>query len=179
MGAEPAGMDIAQLVADHHQAVYRYAYRLTGSSVDAEDMCQHVFLTAQQKLVQLRRAGSARAWLFTTLRNTFLKACRKRSPVLAESLELRIDDIPAEIPDDEGIDRQQLHAAIQELPPEFRIVVLMFYFEDRSYREIASELQLPIGTIMSRLARAKGHLRAKLLSVQEEPQEPPLAGRRA
>ena len=62
--------------------------------------------------------------------------------------------------------RAELQAAIDELPAEFRVVVAMFYFEECSYREIAEKLDLPMGTVMSRLARAKGHLRAKLFETE-------------
>ena len=162
MADECARMDIAQLVAEYHQAVYRYAYRLAGSVADAEDLTQQVFLAAQQKLGQLRKVESARSWLFTILRNCFLKARQRRRPVPAANLQLNIDTVPAEIPDQEDIDSERLQRAINQLPDGFRVVLVMFYFEQCSYREIAEGLDLPIGTVMSRLARAKGHLRSKL-----------------
>src|SRR5690606_34165254 len=67
------GLALAQLVAEHHQSLYRYAYRLSGSAADAEDLVQQVFLVAHQKLDQIRDAQSVRAWLFTVLRNCYLK----------------------------------------------------------------------------------------------------------
>jgi len=169
MADEPAEMDIAQLVAEHHRAVYAYAYRLSGSVPDAEDLTQQVFLVAQQKLGQLRKAGSARSWLYTILRNSFLKAQQRRRPLAAASLGLNIDSVPAEVPENEEIDRERLQKAIDELPERFRVVLVMFYFQECSYREIAEELDLPMGTVMSRLARAKGHLRARLFA-PEQPQ---------
>lgn len=162
MASEPAGMEIGQLVAEHHGALYRYAYRLTGSVQDAEDLCQQVFLVAHEKLGQLRSDERARHWLFAVLRNRFLKSCQKRRPLLANNIEFDIDNIPADVPDDAWIDRDRLQATIAELAPNYRVVLLMFYFEDRSYREIAEELDLPIGTVMSRLARAKSYLRSRL-----------------
>ena len=162
MADDPAAMDIAQLVAEHHPTVYRYAYRLTGSVPDAEDLTQQVFLTAHQRLGQLRREASARSWLLTILRNYFLKSCQKRRPIPAENLQLDMNTIPAVLPDELDIDRERLQRALDELPPKYRLVLVMFYFEDCSYREIAERLELPMGTVMSRLARAKGHLRAKL-----------------
>lgn len=155
-------MDIAQVVAEHHQAVYRYAFRLAGSVPDAEDLTQQVFLTAQQKSGQLRQAERIRSWLFAILRNHFLKSCQKRRPIPAENLRLNIDTIPADVPDSEAIDRERLQQALDDLPAKYRVVVAMFYYESCSYREIAERLELPIGTVMSRLARAKGHLRAAL-----------------
>ena len=72
MADDRTSMDIAQLVAEHHQAVYAYAFRLSGSVPDAEDLTQQVFLAAQRKLGQLRNLESVRSWLFAILRNCFL-----------------------------------------------------------------------------------------------------------
>lgn len=154
--------DIAQLVADHHQGVYAYAYRLSGSVQDAEDLTQQTFLTAQRKLGQLRNVESAKSWLFTILRNHFLGTCRKKRPTPAASLQLDVDTIPQRLPDPVSIDSELLQRAIEELPPKYRVVLTMFYYEDCSYREIADQLELPIGTVMSRLARAKGRLRSRI-----------------
>ena len=162
MADDRARMDVAQLVAEHYQAVYRYAYRLSGSAADAEDLTQQAFLVAQRKLAQLREDANARSWLFAVLRNCFLKDRQRRRPVPIVNLQLSVDNIPVEVPKEEDIDRQQLQEALDQLSEGFRLVLVMFYFEDRSYREIAEELDLPIGTVMSRLARAKAFLRSKL-----------------
>ncbi len=156
-------MDIAQLVAEFHAPVYRYAYRLTGSVPDAEDLTQQVFLVASGKLGQLRNEGSVRGWLFTILRNHFLKECRKDQPIPAADLRLNIDNIPQEDGEIE-IDQERLQTALDALPDAYRMAVVMFYYEQLSYREMADALGVPIGTIMSRLARAKGQLRSQLLS---------------
>lgn len=169
MVGDPAMFDMARLVAEHHQAVYRYAYRLAGRVGDAEDLTQQVFLTAQQKLSQLRTAECARSWLFTILRNCFFKSCKKRQPIPAGSLELNIDTIPAEGVANEAIDQERLQQAIDGLPESYRVVLAMFYYENRSYKEIAAQLELPIGTVMSRLARAKGQLRSYLLEADGPP----------
>lgn len=159
-------MDIAQLVADYHQAVYRYAYRLTGTVADAEDLTQHAFLVAQGKLEQLREEGKARGWLFAILRNYFLKQRRKKLPTAATDLQLNIDNIPEEVYESE-IDQERLQRVLDELPERYRMVLVMFYFEDLGYREMAEALGVPIGTIMSRLARAKGALRCCLLEAEQ------------
>jgi len=161
-----AALDVRRLVADHYEAVYRYAYRLTGSQQDAEDLTQEVFLAAQKNLGQLRNLDGPRGWLYTIVRNAFLKSCRQWQPAPAANLQLNIDTIPMETPAEKDIDRQRLQEGLDQLPPDFRVVLVMFYFEGRSYREIAAALDLPIGTVMSRLARAKGHLRARLLEVE-------------
>jgi len=165
---DQAPLDIVRLVGDHHQAVYRYAYRLAGSGPDAEDLTQQVFLKAQQRLGQVRSSESVRSWLFTILRNCFLKSCQKRRPVPACKLSLNVETIPERIPDELVIDREQLQAALEELPPRYRVVLTMFYYENCSYREIAERLEVPIGTVMSRLARAKGHLRSRLFPPEDD-----------
>ena len=164
-GVPPSGspaLDVAQLVALHHESLYRYAYRLTGSVPDAEDLTQQVFLTAQTKLSQVRDAQCVRSWLFAVLRNSYLRSFRKRVPIPVANLELNIDSIPEEAVVDEGLDRERLQIALNELPDDFKMVLLLFYFEECSYLQIAERLELPIGTVMSRLSRAKSHLRLKL-----------------
>jgi RNA polymerase sigma-70 factor (ECF subfamily) len=155
-------VDIARLVAEHHAAVYRYAYRLAGAECDAEDLTQQTFLAAQLKLDQLRDPEHGRGWLYAILRNSYLKMRRKRSPVAAACLELDIDAIPEDVPEASTVDPERLQTALNELPDEFKVVLLLFYFEGCSYREIAEKLSLPAGTVMSRLSRAKGHLRSRL-----------------
>jgi RNA polymerase sigma-70 factor, ECF subfamily len=152
-------LDVAKLVADHHRSVYQYAFRLTGSVQDAEDLAQQVFLIAQRKIGQLRDLDAAGSWLFAILRNCFLKDRQRRRPVLAGDLALDVDLMPDDAPP-EAIDGNELQNALNRLPDAFRLVVVMFYFEECSYREIADQLQMPIGTVMSRLARAKGQLRS-------------------
>lgn len=162
MADEKAKMDVAELVDQYHRVVYQYAYRLSGSVPEAEDLTQQVFLVAHRKFGQLRKIESARSWLFTILRNCFFKSRKRQQPVLAANLQLDVDTIPAVVPEEDDIDREQLQEAIGELPDGFRTVLVMFYFEECSYREIAEALDLPMGTVMSRLARAKAHLRSKL-----------------
>ena len=155
-------IDITQVLADQHAAVYRYAYRLTGSAADAEDLTQSVFLAAHEKIDQIRSIDSVRAWLFTILKNRFLKLQNKRQPTPAASIELNVNTIPATAPAELPIDREVLQKALNDLSVDARLVVMMFYYEGCSYREMAEKLDLPIGTVMSRLARAKTQLRSVL-----------------
>ena len=162
MPTRPPSENVARLVAEHHEVLYRYAFRLTGSVPDAEDLTQQTFLIAQAKLDQLRDADRSRNWLFAILRSCFLGALRQRRPVPATNIELNVNDIPANGAEEHDIDGERLQGALDELPEDFRLVLVMFYFEGCSYREIAKKLSLPPGTVMSRLSRAKGHLRRKL-----------------
>ena len=170
MADDPNSANIQPLIDDHLDAVYRYAYRLTGSVQDAEDLAQQAFLLGQQRLGQLRDRDRARGWLFAILRNLFLKMVEQTQPVPATNVGLNMESLPAANPVEQPVDSAELQAAIDELPSEFRLVVLMFYFEDYSYRQIAEKLELPMGTVMSRLARAKGYLRSKLF--ESEPIRP-------
>lgn len=164
MAEDKAGFDIVQLVAANYQAVYRYAYRLCGSVADAEDLTQKVFLAAQGNLGQLCNIDSSRSWLFTILRNCFLRDRQRQRPIVESDLPLNIDHLCFDTQNDEEVDPEQLQAALDEIPELSRMMLVMFYYEERSYREIAKELALPIGTVMSRLARAKARLRTQLFS---------------
>ena len=157
-----AAIDLPSLVAAHHAAMYRYAYRLSGCAAEAEDLTQQAFLIAQRKLHQLRETERAGAWLFAVLRSCFLKSLRRQRPTTAAALNLEVEQFAGPTPAVDEFDRERLAAALADLPDEFRLVVLMFYFEELSYQEIAEQLEIPIGTVMSRLSRAKGHLRKRL-----------------
>lgn len=174
--------DIRQLVADHHAALYRYAFRLSGAVHDAEDLTQQTFLIAHGKLEQVRTAACIRSWLYAVLRNAFLRQFRRGPPLLAADCDLDLNDLPDDALAESEVDGERLRAALSELPDEFRVVLLMFYFEEKSYREIAAALELPLGTVMSRLSRAKGHLRFRLFEPECQPAGsqagPAAAGRR-
>jgi RNA polymerase sigma factor (sigma-70 family) len=151
---------IQELVEAHYEALYRYAYRLSGSAPDADDLTQEAFCKAQMQLHQLRNPERAKPWLFTILRNGYLHRIRNEKSRHGISLEA-IADPPAPEPGTaELVD--ELQQALNELPEPFRTPVILFYFEEFSYREIAEQLEVPIGTVMSRLARAKSHLRMRL-----------------
>jgi RNA polymerase sigma-70 factor, ECF subfamily len=158
----PESADIARLVAEHHAWVYRAAYRLCGSSADAEDLTQQTFLTAQRALAQLREPAAARGWLATILRTGFLKGVRKRQPLSAESHDVDLHQFAAPIADTPAIDGEMLQVALADLSDDARLILTMFYFEELSYRDIAEQLEVPLGTVMSRLSRAKDQLRRRL-----------------
>jgi RNA polymerase sigma-70 factor (ECF subfamily) len=157
-----AETDLPALVQSHHAVVYRYAFRLSRNAADAEDLSQQAFLIAQRKIHQLREPDRARAWLLAVVRSCFLKGVRKARPMAAQDVDLLVEHVPDRTHVPDQIDRQEVADALDELPDEFRLVLLMFYFEELSYQEIAEQLEVPMGTVMSRLSRAKGHLRQRL-----------------
>jgi RNA polymerase sigma-70 factor (ECF subfamily) len=161
--ALPGGQRMMQrLVQDHYQSLYRYAFRLTGSATDAEDLTQEAYCKAQLKLGQLRDPERARPWLFSILRNAYLhrlRELRQGHPVPLDSIAEVAEPQPDPLPE---VDPERLQAALNELPEAFRSVVILYYFEEFSYRDIAEQMDLPMGTVMSRLSRAKACLRQKL-----------------
>lgn len=164
---------LTDLVHEHHATLFRYAYWLTGSQQDAEDVLQQTFLIAHQKLDQVRDPLATRSWLFTVLRSCFLKSKRRRRPVSFADFDLDVDHVVDPLPIRADIDEEKLLAAIHALPDAYKLVTLMFYFEDLSYKQIAKQLDIPTGTVMSRLSRAKAHLRQALTMVGEAPRTEP------
>jgi RNA polymerase sigma-70 factor (ECF subfamily) len=154
--------ELRELVDAHYEALYRYAYRLTGSAADAEDLTQEAFGKALARLGQLREPDRAKGWLFRILRNLYLHKVRDEKRRRVVPLDA-VGDLPGRAADEPpAIDAAQLQQALDELEEGFRTPLILFYFEEFSYRDIAEQMELPIGTVMSRLARAKAYLRAKL-----------------
>ena len=163
MGLPGNQRSVERLVDEHYAALYRYAFRLSGRVADAEDLTQEAFCTAQLKLRQLRDSQRAKPWLFSILRNAYLhriRADKHQCFVPADHLAEVAEPVPDPLP---PVEPEQLQAALNELPEFFRTPIILYYFEDFSYRDIAEQMDLPIGTVMSRLARAKAHLRSRLL----------------
>ena len=165
-------VDIAGLIAAHHAPLYRYAYRLTGMGADAEDLTQQAFLIAQQKLHQLREAERAAGWLYAILRSCYLKWRRKRFPMTSTLADLDMADVPQPVPELRAVDSEELQQVLGELHDDLRLILLMFYFEELSYKQIADELEIPIGTVMSRLSRAKQKLRERLSAEERNESKP-------
>jgi RNA polymerase sigma-70 factor (ECF subfamily) len=162
--------DVHRLVDDHYVGLYRYAFRLTGAAADAEDLTQEAFCKAQVNLGQLRDAERARPWLYRILRNCYLH--RVRSDRQANCVSLNgVGDVAGPGTEElTEIDPEQLQKALGDLPEAYRTPIILYYFEDFSYRDIAEQMELPLGTVMSRLARGKCFLRRRL-----KPPEPPVA----
>ncbi len=161
---------VAELIGQHYELLYRVSFRLTGSTADAEDLTQQTFLTAQQKLYQLREAESAKSWLLAILRHHFF---RNRSRAVRQSVPL--DSLPepsGPIDEPTDFDSEELQNALNELSDEFRFPLILYYFHELSYQEISAQLDVPLGTVMSRLSRGKQHLRRRLTAEETLPQAP-------
>lgn len=161
--------EAAQLVDEHYQFIFGFLYRLSGSRADAEDLTQQTFLSACSNVDQLRDRSKTRGWLCTIARNAFLKMVSRRK---SASVDLEsVPEIEAQTNPETDIDGEQLQLLLNEMPEEFRMAVVLFYFDGCSYREIAERMDVPIGTVMSRLARGKAWLRRRLGAVQPEPSQ--------
>jgi RNA polymerase sigma-70 factor (ECF subfamily) len=170
---EQGAPEFAAATLQHAGALYRTAYHLAGNSQDAEDLTQETYLRAYRGYSGFR-GGDIRAWLFTILRHAFLDDCRRRGrmPVIAaatdDALSLAALTVGAWSPSAEAealrrLPSEELDRAFTALPPDWRMVVLLADVEELSYREIAGIMDIPIGTVMSRLHRAHKRLQEHLL----------------
>lgn len=168
MSGDHDNSQIVKLVDENYRLVYRFALRLSGSESDAEDLTQQTFLSAHRHWDQLREPERVRSWLLSITRNAYLKRSRQPRQIPFSTMESPPDpvgSIPAT-----AVDEEQLRRTLEELPEEYRTPLILYYFEEFSYRDIAELLSIPIGTVMSRLSRAKTHLRTRLgPSVEEAP----------
>ena len=163
----------ANVVMPHIDDAYRLAHWLTGNSTDAEDVVQDASLRAFSA-IRGYAGGSARAWLLSIVRNTAYSWLRKNRPtavVTVDDLEaVELSQSNPSNPDADTpettllaqIDAEQLRAAIAALPEPFRETLVLRDIEGLDYREIAQATEVPIGTVMSRLARARRRLTTTL-----------------
>jgi RNA polymerase sigma-70 factor (ECF subfamily) len=152
------------LVLPHLDAAYRFARWLSRSSGETDDIVQEAFLRAFRAFDTFR-GGDVKAWLLTIVRNCHATAMQQQQRRATVPLP---EDHEEPGPDPESVsaaedERRTLERLIAALPEEHREVLLLRELEDMSYREIAAVTQVPIGTVMSRLARARGALRGKWL----------------
>ncbi len=153
-----------QLVDAHYAPLYRFALSLTKSPADAGDLTQQTFFIWAKQGQALREQGKAKSWLFTTLYREFLRVRRRSERVTAlDDLGPVEADPPApEVDLVTGMDAGLVVEALQEVDETYRVPLTLFYMQDLSYKEIAEMLEVPIGTVMSRLSRGKAQLRAAL-----------------
>jgi RNA polymerase sigma-70 factor, ECF subfamily len=168
-------------------SLYRTALRMTGNPADAEDLVQETYLRAFRSISQFKPGTNLRAWLFKIQTNSFINDYRKRS---RRPRSTSLDDVeeyylyshlvesgiqPAQsVTEDDilaQIDDADVFQALDELPENFRQVVLLADVEGFAYREIADIMEIPVGTVMSRLHRARRRLRDHLLAIRATREE--------
>ena len=170
----PAAPDFDAEVLPHLDTMYRVALRLTGDPSAAEDLVQDAILRALKGWSSFRAGSNARAWLVTILRNQFINGwrSRRRAPQ-----QVDVESVPEapdrNNPDPEGaffsnlVDEEVL-AALEALPDDFREVIILGDLEGLPYAEVAAALDIPVGTVKSRIFRARRILQGQLRRYAEE-----------
>jgi RNA polymerase sigma-70 factor (ECF subfamily) len=161
--------EFEQLVDRHYAPLYRFALSLAKNGIEAADLTQQTFYLWASKGHQLRDPSKAKSWLFTTLYREYVSHFRHHARF--PHVEL-VDDGP-ELPAVEPaifneIDGATAVAALVDVDELFRAPLALFYLDELSYKEIAEVLEVPIGTVMSRLSRGKAQLRQHLLKTRRE-----------
>ncbi len=153
--------------------LYNFAHWLTQDRAEAEDLVQETYLKALRGFASFQQGTNFRAWIYKILRNTFLTSRTGLKAGLTVSLDGDDEDQPvepAEAATPETVllaraDRHAIEKALEELPVKFREIILLCDVEEMSYQEIAETLAIPLGTVMSRLSRARKAMR-ELLAVR-------------
>lgn len=163
--------EFQQLVDTHYQPLYRFGFSLAKNPDRAADLVQQTFCIWAQKGHQLKDRSKAKTWLFTTLYREHLGLARRsqRHP------ESEIGEVEHKLPSAEDqtarqMDAQQAVDLLSQLDETFRAPLTLFYLQQHSYKEIADILDVPIGTVMSRISRGKDQLRKKM---SQEPASAP------
>jgi len=160
-----------RLAIEHRDRLYRRALHLTRNVADAEDLVQDTYLRAYKHFDTFRTGTNFKAWMFQILKNTFLNQYRQRKSrgvtVDIGSVESQLEVRRDEDVIDAGLDMsgRAMKAALKSLQYESRMVLLLVYLAQFTYREIAETLGCPVGTVMSRLFRARRQLRSDLTLV--------------
>jgi RNA polymerase sigma factor (sigma-70 family) len=155
-----------EIALQHLGAAYSLARWLVHNEHDAEDVVQEAYLRAL-KFFSGYYGGDSRAWLLTIVRNTCYTWLQKNRALVTEPIDDNLDEVGVDFADPEAlllqqVDSQMVRQALQELPVEFREVVVLREMEGLSYKEIAVIVDIPIGTVMSRLKRGRQRLHALL-----------------
>lgn len=172
--------EFVNLIEEHSQSLFSTACRLTGNYNDAEDLVQHTYLRAYKAFSSLKSDSNLKAWLFKILVNNFINHYRynNRRPnhISSEDCELENWD-PIDIPDvveqvsesnlyDLEFAEDDIKRSVESIPESFRTVFLLNALEDMSYKEISDIVNCPVGTVMSRLHRARIMIRERLEQMQ-------------
>ena len=159
-----------KLTYPHMKLLYNMALKYTGNPFDAEDIVQETFMMAFHKFSQLKDPAKCKPWLLRILRNNFLKSCQKdnarqqlqKSDYIA-FLKSETRRKGADTLLEQAADTKIVNNAIDQLPIKYKEILILYYMDDMLYKDIAKTLGIPIGTVMSRLNRAKEALKVKLL----------------
>ncbi len=151
-----------QVVADYYEGLYRFAFSLCRNPDEASDLTQDVFVIYARKGHTLREASKLKSWLFTSLYREFLRKRKRSQKFTLVDKEILENQQSSEMGTGTRTDVSIVLEALDHLEETFRIPLTLFYLEDFSYQEIADTLQIPIGTVMSRLSRGKQQIKNAL-----------------
>ena len=157
-------------IEEHLPGLRRYARVLTGNAWEADDLVQDTLERACRKWLLWRAGSDLRAWLFTLMHNLYLNQRRTLAPVQWQDIESVEDRLQA--PGDARDTTLDLERCLQQLPAEQRAVLLLVTLEDMDYAEVARVLQVPVGTVMSRLSRARARLKELMDMTPTPPRVP-------
>ena len=157
---DSTNLSFDEIVSAYYQPLYRFGYSLAKNEHEAGDLAQQTFFIYAEKGSALRDKSKVKSWLFTTLYREFLRRKRKDSRMDSyepEMLEVVGGTVEPHIR--RSMDANLAVEALEEVDDVYRQPLALFYLKDLSYKEIADILDVPIGTIMSRLSRGKAQLR--------------------
>ena len=154
-------------ISPHVSMLYRSAIRMCGNPNDAQDLVQETLFSALKNFHQLIDPAKSKSWMFSILRNLFLKDIQKTK----KRAEIEFDSVCDKLSDRQHPEgdflraefRSNIQVVIDTLDERLRVVLVKFYFDGLSYKEISELLNIPIGTVMSRIARAKVYLKREIL----------------
>ena len=159
-------LDFEGLVARYYRSLYQFAFSLTRVEADACDLTQQTFYVWATKGHQLRDESKVKTWLFTTLHREFLEACRRQTRFPHYELSQVALELPAVSPARVNqLDSAQVLVALGQVDEVYQAPVALFYLEDCSYKEIAEILDVPMGTVKSRIARGIAQLQKLLADI--------------
>ena len=154
------------VVNDYYQDLYRFAYSLSKNEADATDLTQQTFYRYATKGDTIRDKSKTKSWLFRTLKNDFLSQARRAQRFQHVALDDAHHELPRHDADpSRSFDGNLAVEALQRVDETYRVALSLFYMKGLSYKEIAEMLEIPIGTVMSRLSRGKAKLKTALSSV--------------
>jgi RNA polymerase sigma-70 factor (ECF subfamily) len=156
-------LDFENLVAEYYEPLYRFAFSLTRDEANACDLVQQTFYIWAAKGHQLRDASKVKTWLFTTMRREFLESRRRQTRFPHVELDIAADELPPAPPlPANRLDTAHVVQTLALMDETYRAPVALFYLEDCSYNQIAEILQVPLGTVKSRLSRGLAQLQQLL-----------------